>query len=42
MDEGIKKNKEQLFNKPLVLYNKVLGELEDKVVILKIKKDDDL
>ena len=28
-----------MFNKLLVLYNKVLGGLEDKVVILKAKED---
>jgi hypothetical protein len=30
----IKEDKQQPFNEPLVLYNKVLGGLEDKVVIL--------
>ena len=38
----IEEDKQQLFNKPLALYNKVLGGLEDKVVILKVKEDDDL
>ena len=42
MNKGIKEDKEQPFNKPLVLYNKVLGGLEDKVIILKIKKNDNL
>ena len=36
----VKEDKQQLFNKPLVLYNKVLGGLEDKVVILKAREDD--
>jgi len=35
----IKEDKQQPFNKPLVLYNKVLGGLEDKVVILKVGED---
>ena len=39
MDKDIKENKELLFNKPLVLYNKVLGGLEDKVIILEIEED---
>ncbi|XTI82202.1 hypothetical protein V2W45_1351795, partial [Cenococcum geophilum] len=30
----------QLFNKPSVLYNEVLGELKDKVVILEVEDDD--
>ena len=34
----IKEDKQQPFNKPLALYNKVLGGLEDKVIILKVKK----
>ena len=38
----VKEDKQQLFNKPLVLYNKVLGGLEDKVVILEMGEDDDL
>ena len=42
MDEGIKEDKKQPFNKPSVLYNKVLGGLEDEVVILKVGEDDDL
>ena len=40
MDKNIKEDKQQLFNKPLVLYNKVLGGLEDDVVILKAREDD--
>ena len=39
MDKDIKEDKELLFNKPLVLYNKDLGGLEDKVVILKVGED---
>ncbi|XTI83542.1 hypothetical protein V2W45_1361751, partial [Cenococcum geophilum] len=31
----------QPFNEPLVLYNEVLGGLEDKVVILEAEEDDD-
>ena len=42
MDKDIKKDKELLFNKPSVLYNEVLGGLEDKVVILKAGEDNDL
>ena len=42
MDKNIKEDKELLFNKPLVLYNEVLGGLEDKVVILKVEKDNNL
>ena len=42
MDKNIKENKKLLFNKPLVLYNKVLGGLEDKIVILKVGENNDL
>jgi hypothetical protein len=42
VDKDIKEDKELLFNKPLVLYNKVLGGLEDKVVILEAGEDDNL
>jgi hypothetical protein len=42
VDKGIKEDKELPFNKPLVLYNKVLGGLENKVVILEAGEDDDL
>ena len=38
----IKENKQQLFNKPSVLYDKVLGGLEDKVIILKVKENNNL
>ena len=38
----IKEDKQQPFNKPLVIYNKVLGELEDKVVILEAKDNNNL
>ena len=41
VDKDIKEDKEQPFNKPLVLYNEVLGGLEDKVVILEVEEDDD-
>ena len=41
MDKNIKEDKELPFNKPSVLYNEVLGGLEDKVVILKAEEDDD-
>jgi hypothetical protein len=41
VDKDIKKDKEQPFNKPSVLYNKVLGGLEDIVVILEAGEDDD-
>ena len=40
MDKDIKEDKEQPFNEPLVLYNEVLGGLEDKVVILEAGEDD--
>ena len=42
MDKDIKEDKKLPFNKPSVLYNEVLGGLEDKVVILKAGEDDDL
>ena len=42
MDKDIKEDKKLPFNKLLVLYNKVLGGLEDKVVILKIGEDNNL
>jgi hypothetical protein len=42
VDKDIKEDKELLFNEPLVLYNEVLGGLEDKVVILEAGKDDNL
>jgi hypothetical protein len=42
VDKDIKEDKEQPFNEPLVLYNEVLGGLEDKVVILEAGEDDDL
>jgi len=38
----IEEDKQQLFDEPLVLYNKVLGGLEDEVVILEAGEDDDL
>jgi len=38
----IKEDKQQPFNEPSVLYNKVLGGLEDKVVILEAGEDNDL
>ena len=41
MDEDIKEDEEQPFNEPSVLYHKVLGGLEDEVVILKAGEDDD-
>jgi len=41
VDEDIKEDEELLFNEPLVLYNKDLGGLEDKVVILEAGEDDD-
>ncbi len=39
VDKDIKEDKELLFNKLLVLYNKDLGGLEDKVVILEVGED---
>jgi hypothetical protein len=41
-DKDIKKDKKLLFNKPSVLYNEVLGGLEDEVIILKTEEDNDL
>jgi len=38
----IKEDKQQPFNKPSVLYDEVLGGLEDKVVILEVGEDDNL
>ena len=38
----IKEDKQQPFNKPSVLYNKVLGGLEDEVVILEVGEDNNL
>ena len=35
----IKEDEQQLFNEPLVLYNEVLGGLEDEVVILEAGED---
>ena len=40
MDKDIKEDEELLFNKPLVLYDEVLGGLKDKVVILEVGEDD--
>jgi len=37
----IKEDKQQPFDEPLVLYNEVLGGLEDEVVILEVGEDDD-
>jgi len=42
VDEDIKEDEEQLFNELSVLYNEVLGGLEDKVVILEAGEDDNL
>jgi hypothetical protein len=39
VDKGIKEDKEQPFNEPSVLYDKVLGGLEDKVVIIEVVID---
>jgi hypothetical protein len=39
-DKDIEEDEEQPFNEPLVLYNKVLGGLEDEVVILEAGEDD--
>jgi len=40
VDKDIQEDKEQPFDEPSVLYNKVLGGLEDKVVILEAGEDD--
>jgi len=42
VNKDIKEDKEQPFNEPLILYNKVLGGLKDKVVILEAEEDDNL
>jgi hypothetical protein len=42
VDKDIKEDKKLPFNKPSVLYNKVLGGLEDKVVILEAGEDNNL
>ena len=39
MNKDIKEDKKLLFNKPSVLYNKNLEGLKDKVVILKLVKN---
>jgi hypothetical protein len=39
VDKDIKEDKKLPFNKPSVLYNKDLGGLEDKIVILKLVED---
>jgi hypothetical protein len=39
VDKNIKEDKELPFNEPLVLYNKVLGGLENKMVILEVGED---
>ena len=36
----IKEDEQQPFNEPSVLYNEVLGGLEDEVVILEAEDDD--
>jgi len=41
VDEDIKEDEEQPFDEPSVLYNEVLGGLEDEVVILEVGEDDD-
>jgi len=40
VDKDIKEDKEQPFNEPSVLYDEVLGGLEDEVVILEAEEDD--
>jgi hypothetical protein len=40
VDEDIKEDEQQPFDEPLVLYNEVLGGLEDEVVILEAEEDD--
>ena len=42
MDKDIKEDEEQPFDEPSVLYDEVLGGLEDEVVILEAGEDDDL
>jgi len=41
VDKDIKEDKELPFDEPLVLYDEVLGGLEDEVVILEVGEDDD-
>ena len=42
MNKDIKEDKKLLFDEPSVLYNEILGGLEDEVVILEVGEDDDL
>ncbi|XTI95849.1 hypothetical protein V2W45_1474747 [Cenococcum geophilum] len=42
VDKDIKEDEEQPFNEPSVLYDEVLGGLEDEVVILEAGEDDNL
>jgi len=41
VDKDIEEDEEQPFNEPSVLYDEVLGGLEDKVVILEAREDND-
>ena len=38
----VEEDEQQPFDEPLVLYDEVLGGLEDEVVILEVGEDDDL
>ena len=42
MDKDIEEDEELPFDEPSVLYDEVLGGLEDEVVILEVGEDDDL
>jgi len=42
VDEDIEEDKEQPFDEPSVLYDEILGGLEDEVVILEAGEDDNL
>ena len=41
VDEDIEEDEQQPFDEPSVLYDEVLGGLEDEVVILEAEEDDD-
>ena len=42
VDMDVEEDEQQPFDEPLVLYDVVLGGLEDEVVILEVGEDDDL
>ena len=42
VDMDVEEDEQQPFDEPSVLYDEVLGGLEDEVVILEVGEDDDL